>query len=888
MEPLAAIGLAANVVQFLDFARGLVSEAFEIYQAVDGATSSNALLERVTEDLIQICNGLDSTAHERDGGFSNKAEAQLVPLVKILKEQLGVTAKVDGVANILDRLAESHRRLEIASVNQSATLRKEITSSLREVVKEHGKNPGGETECMAFQLPSTLQGNLRQLATTSTVLQRQIEIIESLKFPGMNDREDNIKIAHPGTFTWLLEDETEDYDNDIDEQSKILDWLRTGSGIFWISGKAGSGKSTLMKFFHNHDKTYSTLKDWAGDTRLLVASFFFWNAGNTMQKSQYGLLQTLLYHILKQAPELIASICPTRWQEKSSSSWKQNEITATFTRLKEQHIDFARFCFFIDGLDEYEGDDDDIISTLDELTSSKAIKICCSSRPWNVFERAYGHKDKVKIKLQDLTRDDISRFVEEQLAEGRQTLSLKVHQESYQNLVDEIVDSSDGVFLWVFLVVRSLRRGMTNLDTPVELQSRLRELPTELEAFFQHILDKTDKVYHQQAARLYQICLVARCQISALDVSCFAEQDPFFGLSDRLLALNSSELSGLSNETVVRVKARCQDLLEFTSANLQFLHRTVKDFLETNDISTQLKSRAGANFNPHNFLCNSMLLQIRLKARLSNPTAIHSASFTTKLRSFGQHARNLDDNNELNLTLLTELAKSGKEFSRKLPTEAGWGTWLPSHSLLEESSFHGWYHEGWLADVLAHDGVRNYLSQGIGGTIDIVSLEGKDVKKTPLNIALNHMKGQNRNREVFRLLDEGADPNEEDHGGISEWRRYIMSKSSKSDACPDKCKHKECETSECEIIEALLLHGADPSLAGEKKRYFQILKDMSSKDVRDLEKIRMSLLPSVDDQQQLVDSQQRRPSTHKRKSQNGPYLPSKLNDRDTRKKQRRA
>lgn len=27
----------------------------------------------------------------------------------------------------------------------------------------------------------------------------------------------------------------------------IAEWLESGSGVYWISGKAGSGKSTLMK-----------------------------------------------------------------------------------------------------------------------------------------------------------------------------------------------------------------------------------------------------------------------------------------------------------------------------------------------------------------------------------------------------------------------------------------------------------------------------------------------------------------------------------------------------------------------------------------------------------------------------------------------------------------
>ena len=34
----------------------------------------------------------------------------------------------------------------------------------------------------------------------------------------------------------------------------MQDWLLSRHGDYWVSGKAGSGKSTLMKFLCNHEK----------------------------------------------------------------------------------------------------------------------------------------------------------------------------------------------------------------------------------------------------------------------------------------------------------------------------------------------------------------------------------------------------------------------------------------------------------------------------------------------------------------------------------------------------------------------------------------------------------------------------------------------------------
>ena len=738
-----------------------------------------------------------------------------------MKEQLGMSAKVDGVAGALEGLAESHRRLQISSQNRSAELRRIIVKALEGIRRKQENIPRAvEVQSYPSRFPPNLLADLRCLASESASLQKQISIIESLQFLGMAERESNIKSAHPMTFEWLFNEDNDA--NDGGKQSNILEWLRRGRSTFWISGKAGSGKSTLMKFFHNHKKTHSALRSWAGDRRLLVASFFFWNAGTLMQKSQLGLLQTLLYHIFRQAPDLIEIACPTRWQQRlhPNDPWNYKEIEQAFMNLGKCQMDSICFCFFVDGLDEYDGDHADIISILRTFNSSDAIKICFASRPWNVFESAYGENEGFKIRLQDLTHGDITRYAEEKLVEGSRSSTLRMHNEAYQILVDDIVIRSDGVFLWVYLVIRSLCRGMTNLDTPLELQERLRELPTELEAFFQHIFEATEKVYQQQAARIYRICLAARCQISALDLAWFAEPDADFGLNYDMLSTSPSQLPTLSESTVIRVQARCQDLLEFAGANLQFLHRSVKDFLETREMSLTLEARAGKEYNPHNYLCNSMLLQMRLHSRLLKPTLIHCHSVDRILIAFCQHARHLDDRNELDSRLLAQVDRSVEEF---LSTNTG-------------------YWKGCRTSTGNRDYLRPYTRR-----------EGLIVQRDPLapittlGIIL-HRKGlQNRLEEVNRLLDEGADPNEENQEGISEWQRYLIEVATWGlTAIPDV---------EAQIIRSLLLHGAYPTVGGYSHHFGRVLRKLREEDAVALEKVLQSLPLRKVEQSQTINDQ---------------------------------
>ena len=82
MEPLATIGLAGNIVQFLDLGRRLVSGAVELYNASDGATSSNRVLDETSTDLHRLCRGLEQGAKNFRGHLGTESEAALLPLVK--------------------------------------------------------------------------------------------------------------------------------------------------------------------------------------------------------------------------------------------------------------------------------------------------------------------------------------------------------------------------------------------------------------------------------------------------------------------------------------------------------------------------------------------------------------------------------------------------------------------------------------------------------------------------------------------------------------------------------------------------------------------------------------------------------------------------------------
>ncbi len=340
----------------------------------------------------------------------------------------------------------------------------------------------------------------------------QVSILESLRFPQMQDRYEAIASAHKKTFTWIFKDPVKHQR----PWSSFSDWLTNGSGLYWVQGKAASGKSVLMRFIWRHPSTMRGLETWAQGSHLKTSSFYFWNSGFQQQRSQAGLFRTLLYEMLKDDEHLLPKVFPEEWarnsrlaahdMEMGQESWSSlGRLKDAFTNLVRLASPQRRFCFFIDGLDEYEGDPADVAEYIEETSRmSPFAKFCVSSRPWptflSIFEGIPG------LRLQDLTKDDIHRFVHDKFGADRSMQGLVRHEpENAQWLVREITTRASGVFLWVFLVVKSLLNGLRNGDDMRCLHRRLFALPMDLENLYSHMLSQIEPENLEESSRIFQV-----------------------------------------------------------------------------------------------------------------------------------------------------------------------------------------------------------------------------------------------------------------------------------------------------------------------------------------------------------------------------------------------
>ena len=447
-------------------------------------------------------------------------------------------------------------------------------------------------------------------------------LLASLNFAGMEDREWRVATAHHETFQWLFNE------NVWARKTNFKDWLVSEDKLYWITGKPGSGKSTLMKYISYADKgrgqanlrarCHEDLSKWSGDSKLVVASFYFWNSGTHMQTTQKGLMMTLLHQILKQCPDLAPLLFPAQWEMlclfgNYARDWDEQELRdAVRQSIVHAPKCGARIALFIDGLDEFEGKSEELIKFLYDLLRLPNLKVCVSSRPWTAFEDAFRHKPS--LRLEDLTYDDIKRFVTSRFDAEPLFRNLQQQEGQYAAaLIESILSTAQGVFLWVALVVSSLIAGLTAGDRIVDLEKRLALLPPDLEGLYEKILLSLDPFYFEHAAQLFSLVATSKEPINVVVASFADEQAPGFCLRRQIEEVSEDDVKHSIDTMHRRLNTRTKGLLEVKRPSevdvlqplnpetftIQYLHRTVKDYVEDEMAQKILRTAVKSSFDPH-------------------------------------------------------------------------------------------------------------------------------------------------------------------------------------------------------------------------------------------------------------------------------------------------
>ncbi|KAL2074233.1 hypothetical protein VTL71DRAFT_8011 [Oculimacula yallundae] len=667
MEALAALGVAAAVVQFVDYSTRLISKGQQLYHSTNGALAENIEIGEASERLKGLTEPLQAVQGDEAVATICKAcvvvSDELVAYLSNLKVPSGhprrrwksfrqaiksVSSK-DKIKELKQRLdslrgeLDTHvvlglrKQLSTMSIQHDAQFRS-LDSTTQQIMVDLLDLRRTIRTDMGNQFQHLIRSQHLEHAQTRSMFsdhaRTQLEfrvsqsIIESLHYPTRTVRHETIPEAHMQTFEWIFQDPVvggkpwSDFGN----------WLETGNGIYWISGKAGSGKSTLMKFVLDHEITRQKLDVWAQGSVLETPSFFFWKSGDTDQRSQEGLLRSLLHQVLLEHPEHVPTIFPDIWKRYSelasnnvpltSSTWTLAKLKAAFAHLVAASE--LRVCFFIDGLDEYEGDYEELARFFSGLSCSSHIKLCLSSRPWPAFQDSF--RGCASLKVQEMTQEDIHKYINDKMNDNPNMLLLSQNQpQKTESLVDDIACKAQGVFLWVTLVVKSLLKGLSHRNSLDTLRKRLNAMPPDLENLYSHMLSSIDREDLEEGSKIFQIyrLISGYHYMESVYYALREEPPPELEPSSCNTEDNTRELRRKRNDAVfqevdILLQTRCGGLIEvhrieakeepWNLGHLSYLHRTVSDFLETQGIWEKILSwTLGTNWSPKKALITSAI-----------------------------------------------------------------------------------------------------------------------------------------------------------------------------------------------------------------------------------------------------------------------------------------
>lgn len=512
-------------------------------QAIGGS-----LMEKFMNDY----NAMQARKHQRKAtaSASNKLKWMMVDKDKF-------KALIDNISNLtfkLDILVPGNWS-ETAIASFAASMRKEMTS----IYKEHAK-----------ELLQEANDDRMGKNTILKEAQDQERALNSLWFRCMGDRKDSVEPAHLKTLHWALKSANEREGMEV-EWDDLPEWLRSRTGLYWVCGKAGSGKSTLMKFLYDNPKTRTLLEAWAGDSPLTVGSFFFWGLGSQEQKSLEGLSRAILYQLLEAESSYLPLALPRLWREVRTDSQKvpeppsRGELKAASEFMINDFRPKRRFCLFIDGLDEFEGNFHDAIKLIRGLCSNSAIKIIVSSRPIDICHEAFFAVPQ--LNMEHLTSNDIKEYILDTVGSHPYMETLAASGEQSPNIItSNLIQKASGVFLWVILACRSILDGFAAHDTVAELCRRVDDLPPELEDLFVHMLNSVDRRYHEQMAKTLKMLHVAtkmgRYGLSTIELAVFDRNGMDCTSNYSLESFPKHEARKICSAMVARLRSRCGGLLQ--------------------------------------------------------------------------------------------------------------------------------------------------------------------------------------------------------------------------------------------------------------------------------------------------------------------------------------
>ncbi|KAJ6182853.1 hypothetical protein N7485_001495 [Penicillium canescens] len=460
-----------------DLLAGAASAAFPPASSIMGAMM---LLIRGARRVSESFDMLTDLFH-RLGHFALRLDSyEGVPLSEGIK-----TIIVKVLVNFLRVCAVSQKSLNRGS------FRARLTKWTKNVLVEDTSNSSllGELEELTSQEHKMVSAH--GLDLTHQALQNTAELLE--RDDSRNDRErlDTVKRALepvfssgrvfssindnriPGSGSWI--------------EDRIRSWWQSPQPLLWIHGGPGVGKTYLAS------KIISDLAtaDPSARSAPIIASFFFKN-NNVDLRSFNKALRTLAWQLVVQQSRFAVhaeDFCLKEDPANSYVVWRK--------LLLEYFVESppdAGTCFIIDGIDEADPEEQEILFNLlestyatgDQMSPTSPIRVVLLGRDSVrsiLDEHCLGWIPEIEI-TNTQNKDDLHRYVSQKL---QKTKLFRGYPDFLDEVVRDICGQAEGLWEWANLVTQSILRCRTKEQIRKVVRTMPRGISAMLHAELQRL-----------------------------------------------------------------------------------------------------------------------------------------------------------------------------------------------------------------------------------------------------------------------------------------------------------------------------------------------------------------------------------------------------------------
>jgi hypothetical protein len=265
----------------------------DLRHTITGRTDSNIAKAQkqcleIAEKLLKVLESIKASSQTAKSKFLKNVSATWQVMrarsnIDKLEQELRVTQNhfkealtvetCNAIAQVLENQGNDTTMLQ-SLWDEIQRLRPELQQARNENKVSHQETLSGVARIEKSSLAqhaitqSSHQAALDAIEDLDTKIQTQFsdmrvtdvhqDILASLRYPDMFTRQQGISPPATGTYEWVFTGESPYQDDpdigkdflsaDLELRTKLLHWFSTDESLFWINGKPGSGKSSLMSF----------------------------------------------------------------------------------------------------------------------------------------------------------------------------------------------------------------------------------------------------------------------------------------------------------------------------------------------------------------------------------------------------------------------------------------------------------------------------------------------------------------------------------------------------------------------------------------------------------------------------------------------------------------